>query len=717
MSQATDYTTFDRLTVEPRKYQCVAVTGIGATYDSTDTPIERLFFTFEELRQKLKQPDVLLERDYFLSGAAETRELANTDIVGALPLKVQTEVVWRYAYVSTLLQFFALGRAKRTEFHVNAVLEEIERLVNKQAKAVQGGWTSKRAGKEKVYRDAPCASTVLEWVRRFEAAGNSPLGLVPRTHLSGNRNPRFSLVELRMLGEAIGSYLTRKRRSKRQVAADCKASFDAKNKQFEQDGLPLLQVPSKRMVEREIAKLDPYTTYAARHGVEAANRKFLLYEEGIDAAYPMERVEIDEWQVDLISILAQRGALAGLSPEQLAALPRGRRWLYLAIDCATRCVVGMRLAVTPNSEDAIALLADATRDKSDLAAAAGCRSEWGHYGGLKTVPTDLGSAFVDDRFRTAIFDASGLPETPPGGLPHLRSRVERIFGTFGTNLMPGLAGPTFSNPKERGDYPSVETAAITDDTLIQMLILYVVDVYHNRPHRGLKGETPNNCWKRLAAEKGVVPDLPERIRRRAFGKSLTRKVSGKGVEVFDIHYTCAALRRFHLHSHEEDVEIKVDLNDIGWIMVRVDDAWYPARAIQKCFDGVSYDDWKETSRQLAMKYRDQATIHESTVAEALAKIVALNAADEHTFGAQLRAVTPYGLRRGMDDLHLGLAIEPDDPESFDLPPDDDLFGHVVPLPQSDSGGGGATFEAEDTRNLETDMSDIDRASTWSFDND
>ena len=80
MSQATDYTTFDRLTVEPRKYQCVAVTGIGATYESTDTPIERLFFTFEELRQKLKQPDVLLERDYFLPGANEARELANTDM-------------------------------------------------------------------------------------------------------------------------------------------------------------------------------------------------------------------------------------------------------------------------------------------------------------------------------------------------------------------------------------------------------------------------------------------------------------------------------------------------------------------------------------------------------------------------------------------------------------------------------------------------------------
>jgi putative transposase len=96
--------------------------------------------------------------------------------------------------------------------------------------------------------------------------------------------------------------------------------------------------------------------------------------------------------------------------------------------------------------------------------------------------TDLGAAFVDDNFRTAVLDAHGNPETPPGGLPQLRSRVERIFGTFGTSLMPYLGGRTFSSPKERGDYPSVQSAALSDDVLMQILVIFVVDVYHNRPH-------------------------------------------------------------------------------------------------------------------------------------------------------------------------------------------------------------------------------------------
>lgn len=713
MTNPMQISPFTRLTVGPHTYRNAVGTESGCSFERSDRPDAQIYFSFEKLRELLAQPENSLEPDYFLFERHELRATGVVAAVGMLPDDVKSEVVWRYAYVEIARQFEKAGRLKRTEFSVEAMLEEIERCVNKQAGAAQDGWVPKRAGRKKEFRAPPCARTLLEWIRRFENAGNLPLGLVPRTFRSGNWKDRFSLEELRLLGSCIGSYLTRDRRSKRQVADDTKTRFDAENAQRAEQGLPPLRVPSKRKVERDIAKLDPYTTYAQRHGVDAANRKFMLYEEGIDASYPMERIEIDEYFVDLMSILAERGALDHLSAEQLAELPRGRRWLYLAIDCATRCVLGMRLAVTPNSENAIALLADVTRDKTDLARAAGCQSDWAHYGGLKTVATDQGVAFVDDNFHNAVYDALGSPETPTGGLPQLRARVERIFGTFGTNLMPGLAGRTFSNPKERGDYPTKEMASITDDPLMQMLILYVVDVYHNRPHRGLGGETPNNCWNRLAQEKGVVADVPERTRRRAFGKLLNRKVTGRGVRVFGIDYTCQALRQFHLHSHESHVDLRIDLSDLGWIMVWVGDEWFPTRALQKCFDGVSYDEWQAAARDLRLKYRDQAVLQEKVVAEALAKIAAINTAEQKTFATLLRNVTPAGLARGEEDLYLGLSIDPDDPESFDLPPDDDLFGHVVPLPKKDDDGG-AAVAIEDQSSTDDDG---DETLTWSFDDE
>ncbi len=715
MSIPMQLSPFDRLTVDALMYQNPVACEQGYTLDRVGRLQETIFFSFKEFRELLKRADVLLEPNYFLTERQKLRETGITNTISNLPEETRAETMWRYAYVTTFLALWRAGKAQKTEYSAKNWLPEIESHVNSMARSEQDGWLPKRAGKKRVNRVAPCSRTLLEWGRRFEKSECSVLALVPRTFRSGNWKDRFTLEELRFLGQCIGDYLTRSRLSKRRVAENTKSKFEAENARRAELGMRPLKVPSKRKVEREIAKLDPYTTYAQRHGVDAANRKFMLYETGLDVSYPMERIEIDEWKVDLITILAERGALDNLSPEQLAALPRGRRWLYLAIDAATRCVLGMRLCVEPNAEDAIALLADVTQDKSSLAAAAGCHSDWGQYGGLKTVATDLGAAFVDNRFRAAVFDAGGSPETPTGGLPQLRAQVERIFGTFGTDLMPGLAGRTFSNPKERGDYPSEEMAAITDDQLMQMLILYVADVYHNRPHAGLEGETPNNCWKRLGKEKGVVPDVPERIRRRAFGKPQNRKVSGRGVRVFGVDYTCAALRHFHLHSHETHVDLRVDLNDIGWIMVRIGEEWFPATALQMCFDGVSYDEWEAAARQLRLKYREEAALHESTVVEALEKISRVNATAEATIGVALRSVTPAGLRRGEEDLFVGLSIAPDDPEEFDLPPDEDLLGYVIPL--VDKGGDGAAAIPEAIDAQEPAAEDDHESLTWKFDDE
>lgn len=709
MTGAMRVTAFDRLVVDSQAYRLTEKTANGCTFDSTAAPASTLALRFEELRSLLRRPNVSLERDYFLSQRSALRGSTNVDAIGSLPGHIRSEVAWRHSYCEAFLRLEQNREVQRSEQAVVTILPDIEALVNKQSSAVQGKWLPARAGTKKAYKDPPCSRTLLEWVRRFERAACSPLGLIPRTHRSGNHGARFSIEAQRLIGECLGAYLTKQRLSKRIVADMCASRFRAENEKRKEAGLPPLQVPSRRKVERDLAKLDPYSTYAQRHGVDAANRKFMLYEEGIEASYPMERIEIDEWRVDLMTILAERGALDHLTSEELVLLPRGRRWLYLAIDCATRCVVGMRLAENPNCEDAIALLADVTRDKTTLAVAAGCQSEWHHFGGLKTVATDLGAAFVDDNFSTAVFDAHGLPETPTGGLPQLRARVERIFGTFGTNLAPYLAGRTFSNPKERGDYPTAEMASITDDALIQMLILYVVDVYHNRPHGGLNGETPNNCWKRLANEIGVVPDVPERMRRRAFGKPMRRKVTGRGVRVFGIDFTCAALRQFHLHNHETDVDLRVDLNDLGWIMVRIGEEWFPAIALQKCFEGVSFDEWQNTARQLRLKYRDEATLTEHLVSDALQKIIAINAAEQQTFGAELRAVTPSGLRRAKEDLFLGLSIEPERDDVEALPAQDDLFGRIIPT---------ANEPPPERAQVEVpDGSEAEETFTWRFDDE
>lgn len=142
-------------------------------------------------------------------------------------------------------------------------------------------------------------------------------------------------------------------------------------------------------------------------------------------------------------------------------------------------------------------------------------------------------------------------------------------------------------------------------------------------------------------------------------------------------------------------------------MVKVDETWHVARALQKCFDGVNYDDWSETARKLRQRYQEEARLNEKTIADALRRIIEINAREEKRFGVALHALTPAGLNRAKEDLFLGLSIEPK--EEFNLPPDDDLFGRVIPLED----GRAQVSAREERSSKESDVDD----SLWDFDDD
>jgi putative transposase len=229
------------------------------------------------------------------------------------------QTVWRHAYVTAFLQLYRDGEVFRTPDSVPKALPKLESHVNDLARATQSNWKNPRAGRKNEFRDPPCAKSLLTWVKRYEDGGYSALALVPRTHRSGNRKARFCPQSRRILGTAIEAYLTRRRLNKREVFDEFKKLIDNANEQLLAANQLPLKVESRRGVERAIGSLDPYFTYVQRHGVDAASRKFALYEKGVDASYPMERIEIDEWKVDLISIFETSGLLDFMDADQLTS--------------------------------------------------------------------------------------------------------------------------------------------------------------------------------------------------------------------------------------------------------------------------------------------------------------------------------------------------------------------------------------------------------------
>ncbi|WP_299845403.1 hypothetical protein [uncultured Jannaschia sp.] len=354
--------TSDRLFLDKRHWRVATATAGGYVFEAVDDPDVTLSLTTDELAERLTDRETTFERGYFDPGRSRARVDAGVECLRDLPKETQRVVLWRWGYVEAFLALYERSLIKRTETSISCAMYDLQKEVDTIDVKRQRGNRKMRAGRKSTIHDAPCPRSVLEWVRRYETSGRDPLSLVPGTHRSGNAVSRFCIEGAKLIAKEIAKYATIQRPTKHQVAKNCLTAFKKLNAERRAQGIPPIIEPSKRCIERRIGKLDPYQTYAGRYGIAAANKKFAAIELGIKAGYPMERIEIDEWNVDLLTLLTEIGALDAMSQEQRASLLHERLWLYVAIDCATRCVLAMRLASTPNAEDAVLTLADATRD-------------------------------------------------------------------------------------------------------------------------------------------------------------------------------------------------------------------------------------------------------------------------------------------------------------------------------------------------------------------
>lgn len=673
----------DRLTLHGASYRFLEATSNGYLFVREDDDQTTIAITSEQLREHLDTPHADLERGYFEPGAGRLRIDCPSERLQDLCSKMLPFVHWKLDWVETFLSMEQEGEICRTTSVVSSKLEDlrirIDALHTKKQSSHPG---ANRAGALIAHRKPPCVGSLLSWVREYVQAGHNPRALIPKYYNSGNRERRLSVAASEIVAKHVETYASIQRPTIKEIVIKCRRAFKVENERRGKAGKSPLPIPSGRTIHRRIKRLDPYVTYARRYGAEAANRKFALIEGGTKSTYPMERVEVDAWNVDLLTLVDSIGATDFLSSSERERIGTMRLWLYVALDCATRCVVGMHLCDGESVEDAIKALSLVTRDKTKVALVAGAESSWHQGGSIGTVVTDQGSAFLDDRFRSTVLDFRGVIGTPPAGVPRLRGRVERIFRSFGTQLMPKLAGRTFSNPKDRADYPSEKLAVHTRETLMQVLTIHVVDIYHNSPHRGLKGETPADCWERLCGKVGSL-DFPSAFQRCCvFGTRVSRKVTNRGVRVFNIDYACDALREIYLRAPGSEVEIRVQPDDLGWIVVKVGQKSVVAHALQTCFDGVSLGQWRLASRELNLKYGQQAKLKESVVARALEKIEEINQAQMDAFDVRYPFLSAADLAREERQLHVGLSIDPAMVAKLDFPDAGGLIGAEIPMPET-----------------------------------
>lgn len=295
-----------------------------------------------------------------------------------------------------------------------------------------------------------------------------------------------------------------------------------------------------------------------RLGVHGAKQRWEARPGRSCVGVALEQVQIDHTRVDLMVLSDDRKEVLG------------RPWLTVAIDVATRVVLGIYLSMDAPSSVSVSLCIEhAVLPKKENEADADL---WPMYGKPCCIYVDNGKDLKSLALKRGC-ELHGIDlRWRPVKRPHYGAHIERLMGTL-MRLVHGLPGTTFSNIKQRGDYPSEARAIMTLRELHVWLVQKICRLYHVRLHRGLD-MPPLLAWEKAWRDaKGTLtapPLVPNPIAFRIdFLPLAYRRVQRTGIEFLRSRYWVEPLT--HLIGLQRVVMIRYDPRDLSCIWFRQDD--------------------------------------------------------------------------------------------------------------------------------------------------
>ncbi len=151
--------------------------------------------------------------------------------------------------------------------------------------------------------------------------------------------------------------------------------------------------------------------------------------------------------------------------------------------------------------------------------------------------------------------------------PWHKGKVERFIKTLNNAVSHGTPGTTFSNILEKGDYDPSKHAVVRLSKIQEIVRKWIVDVYHQRPHRAI-GVPPELDWTSSIRDEDILlPDDPA-VLDAILGRTETRKLTHKGIELDCLLYNSPELSDLRRRYGEKlEVELRIDDSNIGEIIV------------------------------------------------------------------------------------------------------------------------------------------------------
>lgn len=360
------------------------------------------------------------------------------------------------------------------------------------------------------------------------------LGPISLTRLSRGRQVGFRLIDSRreeLIEKAIK--LGWKGR-----AASIASAWRKLNELCIKEGV---ETPSKKTITARLKQISDKERYSLKYGAEAAEQKYGARPGKLKTTHPLEWVQMDHTQVDLIIV------------SEGDRKPLGRPWLTILIDKHTRVILGYYLALhSPSTVSVSCAITHAVLPKKQFLERLS-RSEISYpfYGVPKTIHMDNAKEFKTSGLQKACDKNRIKPSWRPYGRKHYGGHVERLIGTMMTSHVHFLPGATMSNPQQRKGIDSEKESALSFKDFCRWFVGEVA-LYHGTKHSALEG-SPAQEWNKYfienpngACHPALISD-PHQFRLDFMPEKL-RNICNRGVSLFNLLYWSPLLKLYIGHK-------------------------------------------------------------------------------------------------------------------------------------------------------------------------
>ena len=449
----------------------------------------------------------------------------------------------------------------------------------------------------------PSVKTFRRDYKRYHASGREVLGIVHRHHGPGLHLRRVDNDSVAFAHEQALNYMTDRKPTMAQVYKQYVAALGDLNKER---ATPLLKV-TRHKFESIISKFDAFDKWDGRHGRASALKRFGMVKRGINALAVGERIEIDFWNVDLMTLFVETGMWSILPPAYKEAVVGKRIWFAAGIDVATRYILAFRASTNPNAISAAAAIRMIMSDKRHISDFVGAETPWIGMVQPRDIFSDNGKEFANDLVEGVMRAARITFNRPQAGNPKARPFIESLFHSIGPLIASFFTGRTFGSIAEKGDYNPEHHISLHVDEMIRLFTFAVCDIYHHKPHSGLGGATPHNAWIRAVQEHGIeFPSQDPEYMLYVFGTKFKRRIGQYGIRFMGIPYGNEELHRHRTKYGQMEFEIKVDPENVEHIAVRGDKGWFVVRNLVDIGRNVSLAEWMVARDNLRNQHASEA---------------------------------------------------------------------------------------------------------------